>query len=128
MRINTTRFGRIDVDAADVLTFPSGLPGLEDCREWALLADATNDAKPASSDDDKNDSKKIASRHSSKELEDSNRSSTSSWWVPTMCLYVPLCATSGHFVPLQATVCYNVPLCPPSYLLSNHHILYFVIC
>ena len=44
MRINTTRFGRIDVDAADVLTFPSGLPGLEVCREWALLADATNDA------------------------------------------------------------------------------------
>ncbi len=44
MRINTTRFGRIDVDPADVLTFPSGLPGLEDCREWALLADATNDA------------------------------------------------------------------------------------
>lgn len=44
MRINTTRFGRIDVDAADVLTFPSGLPGLEDCREWALLADSTNDA------------------------------------------------------------------------------------
>ena len=44
MRINTTRFGRIDVEPADVLTFPSGLPGLEDCREWALLADATNDA------------------------------------------------------------------------------------
>lgn len=44
MRINTTRFGRIDVDAADILTFPSGLPGLEDCREWALLADASNDA------------------------------------------------------------------------------------
>ena len=44
MRISTTRFGRIDVDPADVLTFPSGLPGLEDCREWALLADATNDA------------------------------------------------------------------------------------
>lgn len=44
MRINTSRFGRIDVDANDVLTFPSGLPGLEDCREWALLADASNDA------------------------------------------------------------------------------------
>ena len=44
MRINTTRFGRIDVDANDVLNFPSGLPGLEDCREWALLADATNDS------------------------------------------------------------------------------------
>ncbi|MFM8892350.1 MAG: flagellar assembly protein FliW [Planctomycetia bacterium] len=44
MRINTTRFGRIDVDQADLLRFPSGLPGLEDCREWALLADAENDA------------------------------------------------------------------------------------
>jgi flagellar assembly factor FliW len=44
MRITTTRFGRIDVDAADLIRFPSGLPGLEDCREWALLADAANDA------------------------------------------------------------------------------------
>jgi flagellar assembly factor FliW len=44
MRINTSRFGRIDVDDADLLTFPGGLPGLEGCREWALLADATNDA------------------------------------------------------------------------------------
>ena len=44
MRINTQRFGRIDVDPNDVLTFQSGLPGLEDCREWALLADASNDA------------------------------------------------------------------------------------
>jgi len=44
MRINTSRFGRIDVVADDVLTFPSGLPGLEDCREWALLADSSNDA------------------------------------------------------------------------------------
>jgi flagellar assembly factor FliW len=44
MRINTTRFGRIDVDTADVIHFASGLPGLEDCRDWALLADATNDA------------------------------------------------------------------------------------
>jgi len=44
MRITTTRFGRIDVDAADLIRFPSGLPGLEDCREWALLADSANDA------------------------------------------------------------------------------------
>ena len=44
MRINTTRFGRIDVDMSDVIHFASGLPGLEDCRDWALLADATNDA------------------------------------------------------------------------------------
>ena len=44
MRINTTRFGRIDIDASDVIRFTSGLPGLEDCRDWALLADTTNDA------------------------------------------------------------------------------------
>jgi flagellar assembly factor FliW len=44
MRINTTRFGRIDIEAGDVIRFTSGLPGLEDCREWALLADSTNDA------------------------------------------------------------------------------------
>lgn len=44
MRINTTRFGRIDVEQEDLLHFQSGLPGLEDCRQWALLADSTNDA------------------------------------------------------------------------------------
>lgn len=44
MRISTTRFGRIDVETDDVLHFSSGMPGLEGCREWALLADATNDA------------------------------------------------------------------------------------
>ena len=44
MRINTSRFGRIDIETADLIRFPSGLPGLEDCREWALLADSTNDA------------------------------------------------------------------------------------
>lgn len=44
MRINTSRFGRIDIDAGDVIRFHSGLPGLEDCREWALLADASNEA------------------------------------------------------------------------------------
>ncbi len=44
MRINTTKFGRIEVDAGDVLHFASGLPGFEDCRDWALLADSSNDA------------------------------------------------------------------------------------
>lgn len=44
MRITTSRFGKIDVAAGDLLHFPSGLPGLEDCRSWALLADSTNDA------------------------------------------------------------------------------------
>ena len=44
MRINTTKFGRIEVEAGDVLHFASGLPGFEDCRDWALLADSSNDA------------------------------------------------------------------------------------
>jgi len=44
MKLQTTRFGRIDVESEDVLHFSSGLPGLEDCRQWALLADSMNDA------------------------------------------------------------------------------------
>jgi len=44
MRFNTTRFGHIDIDNDDLLHFASGLPGLEDCQRWALLADASNDA------------------------------------------------------------------------------------
>ncbi len=44
MRVNTTRFGRLEIDADDVLLFPSGIMGLEDCSRWALLADAQNDA------------------------------------------------------------------------------------
>lgn len=44
IRINTTRFGRLDVDPTDRIVFPLGVLGLEDCREWILLADAENDA------------------------------------------------------------------------------------
>jgi len=44
MFIQTTRFGRLEIAAQDVLLFPAGIPGLEDCREWVLLADAGNDA------------------------------------------------------------------------------------
>ena len=41
MRINTSRFGRIDIDAGDILRFPSGLPGLEDhAREFASACEA----------------------------------------------------------------------------------------
>jgi flagellar assembly factor FliW len=32
------------VEPADVLTFPHGLIGLEDCRDWVLLADTQCDA------------------------------------------------------------------------------------
>ena len=44
MRIHTTRFGRLEIDPDDRLLFPAGVLGLEDCREWVLLADAENDA------------------------------------------------------------------------------------
>ncbi len=44
MWINTTRFGRIEIDAGEQLHFPAGLLGMEDCRSWVLLADADNDA------------------------------------------------------------------------------------
>ena len=44
MRINTTRFGQLEIDPKDRLVFPAGILGLEDCREWVLLADAENDA------------------------------------------------------------------------------------
>lgn len=55
------------------------------CRDWSsstkpASTDAPTDAKTSSNDETaKTDAKKINSRHSSKELEDSNRSSTSSW-------------------------------------------------
>jgi flagellar assembly factor FliW len=44
MKVNTTRFGRLEIEADDVLLFPSGVLGLEDCRHWVLLADAQNEA------------------------------------------------------------------------------------
>jgi flagellar assembly factor FliW len=44
MRINTTRFGRLEIDLHERLLFPAGILGLEECREWVLLADAENDA------------------------------------------------------------------------------------
>jgi flagellar assembly factor FliW len=44
MQIKTTRFGQIAIEPDDVLQFPAGLFGLEDCRWWVLLADAANDA------------------------------------------------------------------------------------
>jgi flagellar assembly factor FliW len=44
MKINTTRFGALEMQPEDVLRFPGGMLGLEDCRDWVLLADAENDA------------------------------------------------------------------------------------
>lgn len=44
MDIATTRFGSIAIEVQDILSFPTGLVGLEDCQHWVILADATNDA------------------------------------------------------------------------------------
>jgi flagellar assembly factor FliW len=44
MEITTSRFGRFEVQADDVIRFPAGLLGFESCREWVLLADVENDA------------------------------------------------------------------------------------
>lgn len=44
MQLKTTRFGLVDIQADDVIHFPAGLIGLEQCRQWVLLADSANDA------------------------------------------------------------------------------------
>jgi flagellar assembly factor FliW len=44
MDIQTTRFATLAIEPDDVLYFPAGLAGLEECRQWVLLADAGNDA------------------------------------------------------------------------------------
>jgi flagellar assembly factor FliW len=44
MEITTTRFGPIEVQADDVIRFPDGLVGLEECHQWVLLSEAQNDA------------------------------------------------------------------------------------
>lgn len=44
MDIQSTRFGSLSVDAEDLLEFPAGLFGLEECRQWVLLQDGQNDA------------------------------------------------------------------------------------
>lgn len=43
-KIQTTRFGTVEILPEDVLQFPEGLLGLAECREWVLLADLQNEA------------------------------------------------------------------------------------
>ena len=43
MKIDTTRFGNVEIEPDHLLHFPSGMLGLEDCRHWVLLADAETD-------------------------------------------------------------------------------------
>jgi len=44
MELDTCRFGKVEITPADLMVFPTGIIGLERCREWVLLADAHNDA------------------------------------------------------------------------------------
>ena len=44
MNICTTRFGPLSVDVDDVIRFPHGLPGLEECCRWVLVTDTESDA------------------------------------------------------------------------------------
>ena len=44
MEIFTTRFGKVTIDAEDILLFPHGLLGYEENQHWVLLADAENPA------------------------------------------------------------------------------------
>jgi flagellar assembly factor FliW len=43
MLIETTRFGPVDIEPDDVIHFPNGLLGMEECRRWVLLGDEEND-------------------------------------------------------------------------------------
>jgi flagellar assembly factor FliW len=44
MQISTTRFGTLCIDVDDLIHFPHGVVGFEDCRHWVLLADPGNRA------------------------------------------------------------------------------------
>ena len=37
MQIETSRFGALDIDEGNILTFPDGLPGFEGCRRFAIV-------------------------------------------------------------------------------------------
>jgi len=44
MRIDTERFGSLEIDERELFLFPQGLIGLETLRQWALLPDPENDS------------------------------------------------------------------------------------
>ncbi len=44
MRIETQRFGTLQVDEQELFLFPQGLIGLETLRQWILVADPKNPA------------------------------------------------------------------------------------
>jgi flagellar assembly factor FliW len=43
MEIQTTRFGKVQLDQADILLMPRGLIGFETSRHWVLLSNPSNE-------------------------------------------------------------------------------------
>ena len=41
MEIETTRFGLVEIDDREIIDFPGGLVGFEDCRRFTLIDDAS---------------------------------------------------------------------------------------
>ena len=44
MKVSTSRFADVNIEANDILLFRSGLIGFEDCQHWVILADGSNEA------------------------------------------------------------------------------------
>lgn len=44
MEVATSRFGTVSIAPDDVIQFPAGIPGLDQCTSWVLLADSHNEA------------------------------------------------------------------------------------
>ncbi|HEX8987081.1 MAG TPA: flagellar assembly protein FliW [Rhodocyclaceae bacterium] len=45
MKIESPRFGTLEVDLDKVIEFPRGLPGFEDCHRFTVLSPSDNDPK-----------------------------------------------------------------------------------
>ena len=42
IQLTSTRFGELEVDESDVITFPGGIPGFEERHNWILVGDESN--------------------------------------------------------------------------------------
>jgi len=43
MKVFTSRFGPLEIEPEDILCFPRGLVGFEECKHWMLLGDDETD-------------------------------------------------------------------------------------
>ena len=42
MQVKTSHFGTIEIDDSQILCFPTGLPGFDNCQQWFLLVEPEN--------------------------------------------------------------------------------------